>query len=207
MGMGMPWTATHTHTHDPHGLPIPMLMPTPDQYGGESNIEMFDMWLQMILRWMKLSRYTGEDTDDAWVSIVAMFLTGKAHVWFNDNVESVTCRIRHWSFKDVVTGLYDRFIHDASIQDATTKFYEVTYSPATGVMGYYHDLEQYTLRMIHLPDSYTFKTQLMMGLPAAIESAVFDIGVSTEMSTTMTIVNKARQFEESRRIHKMYEAC
>src|ERR1700733_6752445 len=181
-------------------------LPTPDQYGGESNIETFDIWLQMILRWMKLSGYAGEDVDDARVSIVAMFLTGKAHVWFNDNVESVTRRIRHWSFKDVVTGLYDRFIHDASIQDATTKFYEVTYNPATGVMGYYHDLERYALRMIHPPDSYTFKTQLMMGLPAAIESAVLDIGVSAETSTTTTIVNKARQFEESHRVHKMYEA-
>jgi len=181
-------------------------LPTPDQYGGESNIETFDIWLQMILRWMKLSGYAGEDVDDARVSIVAMFLTGKAHVWFNDNVESVTRRIRRWSFKDVVTGLYDRFIHDASIQDATTKFYEVTYNPATGVMGYYHDLERYALRMIHPPDSYTFKTQLMMGLPAAIESAVLDIGVSAETSTTTTIVNKARQFEESHRVHKMYEA-
>ena len=181
-------------------------LPHPQSYGGESNIERFDAWLQMLLRWMKLSSYAGDAADNARVLIVAMFLTDKAHVWFNDNVESVTRRVRNWSFKDVITGLYDRFIHDASIQDATAKFYEVTYNPVTGVMGYYHDLERYAMRMIHRPDSYTFKTQLMMGLPTAIESAVLDVGVSAETSSMTAIVNMAKQFEESHRVHKMYEA-
>ena len=89
-------------------------LPHPQSYGGESNIERFDAWLQMLLRWMKLSSYAGDAADNARVLIVAMFLTDKAHVWFNDNVESVTRRVRNWSFKDVITGLYDRCKFDGA---------------------------------------------------------------------------------------------
>jgi hypothetical protein len=160
----------------------------PRKYTGGEDIEKFDAWVQSLLRWLKLSNYGGSDYEWDRIALTAMFLDEDASQWFNDNIDSVLRKKRNWSFKSVITGLYDRFIHNASIQDATTKFYLVKYSTSGGVMGFYHDLDRYALRMIHAPDSYTFKTQLMLGLPASISSPVVNLGVSVETHSTRKIL-------------------
>jgi len=88
-----------------------------------------------------------------------------------------------WTFKDVITGLYDQFIHESSIQNTTQKFYSVKYTTDGGVYGFYHELEHYASRMIHAPNSYTFNTQLIMGLPASMIWLVVDKGVTSETSS------------------------
>jgi hypothetical protein len=180
-------------------------LPQPDQYDGDEDIEVFDTWVQSLLRWLKLSHYGGPDFERERIALAAVHLTGKASQWFNDNVEGVARRKRHWKFRHVITGLYDRFIHDASIQDATTKFYAAKFTASNGVSGYYHDLQRYASRMIHSPDSYTFKTQFLMGLPTNISDAVLDDGVSAETSSRKTILRTARSIEEGNHIKRRYQ--
>lgn len=180
-------------------------LPLPRKYIGSEDIEKFDAWVQSLLRWLKLSNYGGPDYENDRIALTAMFLDEEASQWFNDNVDSVSRKKRNWSFKSVITGLYDRFIHDASIQDATTKFYSAKYTTSGGVMGFYHELDRYSSRMIHAPDSYTFKTQLMLGLPASISSPVVNLGVSAETHSTRKILRAARQVEEGIHIKCRYE--
>jgi hypothetical protein len=99
---------------------------------------------------------------------MAIYLKDKASSWYLDNIENVTrCKSR-WSFYEIIIGLYDRFIHELSIQMAMQKFHEVKYTTHSGVQGFYHNLEWYVARIIHAPAQYTFKTRLMMGLPISI---------------------------------------
>jgi len=180
--------------------------PSPPQYAGKEDIEVFENWLQSLLRWMKLNQLAGPELDQDRVSVAAMYLSAQASTWFNDNVESASRRRRHWTFKRVVTGLYDRFIHESSIQDATHKFYAVKYATDGGVLGFYNDLERYAARMVHPPDNYTFKSQLLMGLPASILRAVVEKGATAETTSLKRIVRYAQRQEEAAKVQRLYES-
>jgi hypothetical protein len=165
-------------------------VPLPKAYSGDKDIKQFDGWLHLMLWWMKINHYAGPERKHDRITLTAMYLDKKAKTWFNDNVEGINCRRRVWTFKDVITGLYDRFIHESSIQDVTQKFYSVKYTTDGGVCGFYHELERYTLRMIHAPNSYTFNTQLMMGLPSSMIQSVVDKGVTAETSLLHEILGR-----------------
>ena len=60
--------------------------------------------------------------------------------------------------------------------------------------------------MIHAPDDYTFKSQLMLGLPASILSSIVDKGVSAETSSLSRLLATAQQVEEGQKIHHHYKA-
>jgi hypothetical protein len=136
-----------------------------------------------------------------------MYLSEKAKTWFNDNVEGINHRRWVWTFKDVITSLYDQFIHKSSIQDATQKFYSVKYTMDGGVYGYYHELQRYASRMIHEPDSYTFNTQLMMGLLSGILRSVVDKGVTAKTSALEDILYMAKSVEEGNKVLRGYDEC
>lgn len=67
-----------------------------------------------------------------------MFLKGAASLWYDHNVDSLD-RVRDlWSFKLVITSLYDRFIHTKAMRDANNKFWNAMYVPDEGVMSFYY---------------------------------------------------------------------
>jgi hypothetical protein len=175
-------------------------IPPPEAYSGSEDIEAFNSWLQGLLRWLSLNHCGGPERDQERSKLTAVFLKDKASAWYLDNVDSVTRRRRQWTFKKIITGLYDRFIHESSIQTATTKFHEVKYTANSGVRGFYHDLERYAARMIHAPDQYTFKTHLMMGLPMAIRDVVLKKGATAETAPLRRILRYAEYAEEVEKI-------
>ena len=181
-------------------------IPSPEAYSGSEDIEAFDGWLQGLLRWLSLNHCGGPERDRERSKLTAIFLKDKASAWYLDNVESVTRRRRQWTFKKIITGLYDRFIHESSIQTATTKFHEVKYTANSGVRGFYHDLERYAARMIHAPDQYTFKTRLMMGLPVAIRDVVLKKGATAETAPLRRILRYAEYAEEVEKIRRRYNS-
>jgi len=182
-------------------------VPLPEKYSGNEDIEQFDGWLHLLLQWLKINHFTGPECNRECIALTAMYLGEKAKTWFNDNVEGINRRRRVWTFKDVITGLYDRFIHESSIQDATQKFYSVKYTTDGGVYGYYHELQRYASRMIHEPDSYTFNTQLMMGLPSGILRSVVDKGITAETSALEDILYMAKSVEEGNKVLRHYDEC
>jgi hypothetical protein len=175
-------------------------VPLPKAYSGDEDIEQFDGWLHSMLQWMKINHYTGPERECDHITLTVMYLVNKAKTWFNDNVKGINHRRRVWTFKDVITGLYDQFIHESSIQDAIQKFYSVKYTTDGGVYGFYHELERYTSRMMHAPDSYTFNTQLMMGLPASMIQSVVDKGMTAETSSLNDILHIAKRVEEGNKV-------
>ena len=65
-------------------------------------------------------------------------------------------------------------------------------------------MERYATRMIQAPDPFTFKTQLVTGLPNNIISFVLDKGCSAETSSVGDILHYACQAEEIGKMRKRF---
>ena len=181
-------------------------LPTPDSYNGEEDIEKFDAWLQGLLRWFKLNLYAGPELEREQIALTGLFLKDKASIWYNDNVEGVSRQQHVWTFHGVITSLYDRFIHEATIQDATSKYNDLQFKADNGVMGFYYDLERYSKRMVQAPDPYSFRTRFMFGLPRFISNEVLAKGYTAEKSSLDELVTVARDIEEAVKVQKRYDA-
>lgn len=96
----------------------------------------------------------------------------------------------------VITGLYDRFIHNAALGVATDVFWGATYAPNEGVMAFYYRLTRYADRMVRSPDRYTFKKHYIMRLPKRIFDHLVNKDVTPEYSKMEMILHHARRAEE-----------
>ena len=124
----------------------------PTSYGGSSDMEVFEWWLNSLLQWLKVSKISGLALDAERIEYTGMYLGGIALSWFEDNVDGVYCHRAKWKFKGVMTSLYDQFIHDNTTHDMADHFSKVNYDSIEGVMSYYHKLEHYPTRMIRAPN-------------------------------------------------------
>jgi hypothetical protein len=95
-----------------------------------------------------VNKICGLENDSDHIEFTAMFLEDTASVWFEDNVDGTYCQRSSWTFKEVVTGLYDQFIHDNTTHDAAGGFWHVGCGAGGGIMSYYYKLERYATRMI-----------------------------------------------------------
>jgi len=56
-----------------------------------------------------------------------------------------------------------------------------------------------------VPDSYTFNTQLMMGLPSSMIWLVVDKGITAETSLLNEILHMAKHVEEGNKVMQQYD--
>jgi hypothetical protein len=179
-------------------------VPNPPKYSRLPDTEGFERWLSTLLCWLKVNKVCGPDLDSDRIEYTAMFLENTALTWFEDSVDGAYHQRSVWTFKEVITGLYDWFVHENATHDVTDKFWHVDYNAKEGVMSYYHKLERYTTTMIQAPDPFTFKTQLVTGLPNNIIFFVLDKGCSTETSSVGDILHYACQAEEIGKMRKCF---
>ncbi|KAF7422274.1 hypothetical protein PC9H_010430 [Pleurotus ostreatus] len=191
----------------PNGLKPPSGIPKPDKYSGEADVEIFNNWLQSLLRWLRLQLYGGAERDGECVAMVGLFIDGKAATWYNDEVDGMYRRHRSWTFARVILDMYDRFVQPTAMQDATEQFYAVEYTSSGGVRGFYDELDRKAARMIHSVDAYTFRRQFLMGLPSYIRNVIIDHGYTAERHRLKEIYRVAIQVEEGRIITKHYAAA
>ncbi|KDQ24289.1 hypothetical protein PLEOSDRAFT_161674 [Pleurotus ostreatus PC15] len=125
----------------PNGVKPPSGIPKPDKYSGETDVEIFNNWLQSLLRWLRLQLYGGAERDGECVAMVGLFVEGKAATWYNDEVDGMYRRHRSWTFARVILDMYDQFVQPTAMQDATEQFYAVEYTTAGGVRGFYDELD------------------------------------------------------------------
>ena len=184
----------------------PLRLPTPSKYAGQSDIETFDAWLMDVLRWLKLNDCAGPDKEPDRIAVIGIYLSDNASAWYRDSVESVTRRRPTWTFPDIITGLFDRFIYESSIQVATKQFFEAKYTTSSGVLGFYFELERYASRMIHAPDNYTFKRQLLQQLPRSIRTKTIENGGTAERATIREILELARRAEDAEKTNRTYDS-
>ena len=59
----------------------------PETYVGGSNLEVFEVFVAGIMRWLKMNCLLGEASTDMQVNYLGTCLTGEAQEWFYRNVE------------------------------------------------------------------------------------------------------------------------
>jgi hypothetical protein len=147
-------------------------VPNPEVYKGQADIELFDNWLYAVLRWMKVNQIGRPEREQEQITVLPCFLKGEAATWYNNNVDGLGRKRHTWTFEDVVIGIYNRFLHEACIQEATVKYQKVRYNSKRGVAAFYNDMQKAAAWMVHPPDMYSFKSHLLFGLPKAMMKEV-----------------------------------
>jgi hypothetical protein len=174
-------------------------VPEPKAYRGKGDAEVFDKWLVGLLRWFQVNRYCGMEFDKERVVCTALYLEDTTITWYDDNVDGMDHQNDVWSFKMVITGLYDRFVHHVSVGAAVDKFWNESYIPEEGIMAFYHKLTRHASRMVRPPDRYTFKSHLVTRMPGPMFNYLLSKEVTAEYSTVKTILHYARRVEENAR--------
>lgn len=182
-------------------------LPTPDKYGGEDDIELFEGWFKALLRWLRFMQLGGTALNEERTQIMGLFLRGKAFDWFNDTIDSSLVRGPPWGFIEAVCAMFERFLHHANAGLAADKFYSVAYAKDTGVHGLWDDLVKYAARMPQAPDDYTFARKFAAALPADVGVPLFrNKNVTIEGKTPRTLYDMAVQQEHNNKQANFYQA-
>ena len=121
----------------PLGLEVKaMNLPKPEKYAGEDDIDKFDEWLVQLLAYFRIFKITGLRTDATRVQYTGLYLSELAQQWYSQEVLALTRRIQHWTFEDLIFGLFRRFIHEASAQNAAIQYDHTKYSADKGVLAF-----------------------------------------------------------------------
>ena len=163
---------------------------------GQDNIKKFDDWLTQLLKYFrtfKVTRY-GHDMDH--ILYMGMYLEGIAAEWYNQEVELPDRCIDYWSFKDLICGLFKRFIHEATAQQAATNYNCTCYSAEKGALAFFNDMKWCAHCMVEPPDDYSFRRKFIGGLPHSIVKTVLEAcRITVEHSTMDEILDKVKRME------------
>jgi len=169
------------------------------KYSSTSKFKDLETWLVTVTNRFALSRMGGLSTqvDRLRVDFLQSWLEGEALDWYNRHVVGSNRAITYWSFCDVLEGLYDRFIHASSMQDAREGFRKVTYSAANGIQSFYDTLLEHAQNMSVYPDDYSILELFLTGIPPWMASKMFeDFGLSPESNTLDDFVAMAKAIEQ-----------
>jgi len=117
-------------------------------------------------------------------------------IWYDDNVNGINHQKDIWSFKTIVMGLYDQFIHNVALTEASEKFGKAQYIEGKGVMAFYYRLMRYAEWTVRPPDINTFKKHYIMHLPKGIFNYLLSKEVTAEHSRMKSILHHTRRAEE-----------
>ncbi|KAG6806790.1 hypothetical protein H0H92_010037, partial [Tricholoma furcatifolium] len=97
-------------------------------YAGSPTFGELENWLMSVCIHFAVAQYGGDGRDREKVLVMMDFLTGDAHKWYLHHVIHVRRRQVHWSFVDVIIGLYDRFVLPTTMQDAREAFRNASFN-------------------------------------------------------------------------------
>ena len=115
----------------------------PEEYSGSSDLEVYEMFVTGILRWLRLHGLLGVKYTKTQVQFLGMRLKGNASEWFTRNVEHPDRPIRDWSLESVIEGLQKRFLNSLTHRQASNKFDTIKQGQKT-VQELIQELTKYT---------------------------------------------------------------
>ena len=177
------------------------------KYAGEDDIELFEVWLKGLLRWLRVMRLGGPQLDEERVQLLGQFLKSKAAEWYNDTIDSSLVRAPQWTFKRAICALFERFLHHANAGTAADKFHTTKYNKSTGVQGLWDSLVKQASRMPQRPDEYTFARKFVEALPPEIGIPLFrNKNVTVEGTAIRQIYHLAVLQEHNNRQTDIYRS-
>ena len=99
------------------------------RYKGSPRFQELEHWLTKFAVMLQAMQYGGDDCDLERVLAIPEFLEGEAERWFCRHIVHVNRSQEHWTFEQVIMGLYDRFIHLTTMQEARDMYYTAQYNP------------------------------------------------------------------------------
>ncbi|KAF5366917.1 hypothetical protein D9615_010716 [Tricholomella constricta] len=176
-------------------------------YAGGTKFSDLERWLTDVCVHLAACQYGGDERDRERVLVVPEFLRGEAKTWYQRHVVHVNRRQRHWTFEDVILGLYDRFVQPSTMQDAREDFYDATYNESIGVQGFYDELMDHAQNMAVFPDKYTVRDTFLEGIPKDMLVALIkEGGLSPEINTVDEFVSEAKAYESASKTAAHYLA-
>ena len=77
----------------------------PETYAGGSDLKEFEVFMEGILRWLKMNSLLGPTSTSMQVRYLGTRLTGEAQEWFYHNVEQFYRQVIDWTLESVIQGL------------------------------------------------------------------------------------------------------
>ncbi|PPQ84565.1 hypothetical protein CVT24_006596 [Panaeolus cyanescens] len=142
-----------------------------DKYSGSGKFADLENWLSLLCHKYAVRQLGGADLDRIRCMTVVEYLEGDAKQWYLHHVSSVRRAKMHWTFEEVILGLYERFVHPSTMQDAREQFRNTKYSKEKGAQGFYDRLLECTQNMSVYPDEYTICDTFVWGLPEKMRYA------------------------------------
>ena len=168
----------------------------PEEYSGNSDLKVYEMFVTGILWWLKLHGLLGVKYTETQVQFLGMQLKGNASEWFMRNVECPDRPIRDWSLESVIKGLQKWFLNLLTHRQASNKFNTIKQGQKT-VQELIQELTKYAAWMVQYPDDYLFRRRLIATLRPSLQKEVLHRGITAEFSSMQDILEKAKDIEDS----------
>jgi hypothetical protein len=175
------------------------------KYHGGPKFNELEDWLTNLVVMFKAEQYSGRDRDRERVLHVLQFLDGEARKWYHRHVVNVRRSQLVWTFEEVIIGLYDRFIHPSTMQDARNTFSATRYTEEMGIQGFYDTLMDHAQNMAVYPDTYQIVVTFLQKIPSYIRTRMFQDGLSPEVNTIDDFISEAKRHETVKKTQDYYD--
>ncbi|KAG6882922.1 hypothetical protein C0992_010270, partial [Termitomyces sp. T32_za158] len=175
-------------------------------YAGGHKFSQLEDWAMDVCYHLAACCYGGDDMDQERIFVLHEFIDGDARNWFRRHVLHTNRDKHDWTFKEVLIGLYNRFVNAATMQEAREAFRTAVYDARTGVQTFYDDLVGHAQNMAVYPDEFTIRETFLDGIPAEMRRALIrDDNLSPEVNTVTEFLAYAIRYEQSARTASHYD--
>jgi hypothetical protein len=178
------------------------------KYSGSPKLMDLEEWLSATVYRYALQRLGGNrpEIDRVRVMFLLEHLEGNAYKWMMRHVTHINREVTHWTFVDVIHGLYDRFVHPSSMQDARENLNKVEYSSKEGIQGLYDNMREHAGGMAVYPDDYSLLSIFIDRIPAFIVTELLNTrGLTPEVNTLSEFVANALDVEQRKKNETYYK--
>jgi hypothetical protein len=180
----------------------------PKKYDGSPKLTDLEDWLSALVNRYALQRLGGHkpEIDRVRVMLLLDNLDGAAYKWMLRHVTHVNREVEHWTFRSVVHGLYARFVHPSSMQDARENLNNVKYSQRDGIQLLHDNMMEYAGGMAVFPDDYTLLSIFLDRIPEYIMTELLNTrGLSPEVNNLSEFVAHALDIEQRKKNETYYK--
>ncbi|KAG6886623.1 hypothetical protein C0995_006375 [Termitomyces sp. Mi166 len=136
--------------------------------------------------------------DDISIFVLHEFIDGEVWKWFHRHVLHTNQDKQDWTFKEVLIGLYNRFVNVVTMQEAREAFRTAVDDTRTGIQTFYDKLVGHAQNMAVYLDEFTIQETFLDGIAAEMHCVlVHNNNLSPEVNTVTEFLVYAICYEQS----------
>ncbi|KAG6871086.1 hypothetical protein C0995_008401 [Termitomyces sp. Mi166 len=167
-------------------------------YSGGHKFSQLEDWDIDVCYHLAACCYGGDNMDQERIFALHKFINGEAWNWFRCHVLHTNRDKQDWTFKEVLIGLYNRFVNVATMQEAQEAFQTAVYDAQTGVQMFYKELIGHAQNMAVYLDEFTIWETFLDGIPAEMRRVLIcDDNLLPEVNTVTKFLMYAIKYKQS----------